>query len=56
MNDPLSLDALILHGLLKNFEMPNMKINTRLLDMLMNYWDPEQHDFMIDQMSLRIDV
>lgn len=45
MNDPLSLDALRGCGLLKIFKMPNVKTNTRLLEMLVNYWDPEE-DFL----------
>lgn len=36
--------------------MPNMKTNTRLLEMLVNYWDPEEDAFMIDQMPLWIEV
>lgn len=40
MNDPLALEALRGCGLLIFFKMPNMKTNTRLLEMLVNYWDP----------------
>jgi len=39
MNDPLSLDALRVCGLLNFFKIPNTKTNTRLLEMLVNYWD-----------------
>lgn len=37
MNDPLSLDPLRGCGLLKILKMPNMKTNSRLLEMLVNY-------------------
>ena len=36
--------------------MPNMKSNVRLLEMLVNYWEPDQDCFIIDQMPLRIEV
>jgi len=54
MNDPSALDALRGCRLLKFFKMPNMKTNTRLLETLVNYWDLEEDDFMIDQIPLRI--
>lgn len=56
MNDPLALDALRGCELLKFFNIPNMKTNTRLLEMLVNYWDLEEDVFIIDQMPLRIEV
>ena len=33
-----------------------MKANTRLLEMLIDYWDVEEEAFMIDQMPLRVEV
>ena len=48
MNSPEALDALWGCGLLKFFKLPNMKVNTRLLEMLINYWDVEEEAFMID--------
>ena len=33
-----------------------MKANTRLLEMLLDYWNIEEDAFMIDQMPLRIEV
>ena len=48
MNDPNALDALQGCGLLKFFKMPNIKANTRLLDMLIHYWSIEDDSFMID--------
>ena len=48
MNSPEALDALRGCGLLKFFKLPNMKANTRLLEMLIDYWDVEEEAFMID--------
>lgn len=56
MNDPDSLDALRGCGLLKFFKLPNMKANTCLLEMLIDYWNIEEDAFMIDQMPLKIEV
>ena len=56
MNSPEALDALRGCGLLKFFKLPNMKENTRLLEMLINYWDVDEEAFMIDQMPLRMEV
>ena len=56
MNNPNAVDALRGCGLLKFFKMPNMKENTRLLEMLIHYWSIEDDSFMIDQMPLRIEV
>src|ERR1700733_1099097 len=56
MNDPQAVDALRGCGLLKFFKLPNMKANTRLLEMLIDYWDIEEEAFMIDQMPLRVEV
>ena len=49
----MELDSLRGCGLLKIFKMPNMKANTRLLEMLIHYWDREEDAFIIDQMPLR---
>lgn len=56
MNSPEALDALRGCGLLKFFKLPNMKENTRLLEMFIDYWDVEEEAFMIVQMSLRVEV
>ena len=56
MNDQQALDALRGCGLLKIFKMPNMKANTRLLEMLIHYRSIEDDAFMIDKMPLRIEV
>lgn len=56
MNDPDALDALRGCGLLKFFKLLNMKANTHLLEMLIDYWNIEEDAFMIDQMPLRIEV
>ena len=56
MQDQLSLNILRNCGLLKIFKMPNMKSNVRLLKMLVNYWEPEEDCFIIDQMPIRIEV
>jgi len=56
MEDQNSLDSLRGYGLLKFFKMPNMKANTRLLDILIHYWSVEDDAFMIDHMPLRIEI
>lgn len=56
MNNPEALYALWACGLLKFFKLPNMKANTHLLEMLIDYWDTEEEAFMIDQMLLRVEV
>ena len=56
INDPDALDALRGCALLKFFKLPNMKANTRLLEMLIDYWNIEEDAFMIDQMPLKIEV
>jgi hypothetical protein len=56
MNNDEALDALRGCGLLKFFKLPNMKANTRLLEMLIDYWDVDEEAFMIDQMPLRVEV
>ena len=33
-----------------------MKSNVRLLEILVNYWEPEEDCFIIDQMPIRIEV
>ena len=48
MQDRASQNILWNCGLFKFFKMPNMKSNDRLLEMLINYWDPEEEYFMID--------
>ena len=56
MQDQVSLNILQNCGLLKFFKMPNMKSNVWLLEMLVNYWEPEEDCFMIDQMPVRIEL
>ena len=56
MQDQVSLNILRNCGLLKFFKMPNMKSNVRLLEILVNYWEPEEDCFIIDQMPIRIEV
>ena len=56
MNSPEALDVLRGCSLLMFFKLPNMKANTRLLEMLLDYWNIEEDAFMIDQMPLRIEV
>ena len=48
MGNDEALDALRGCGLLKFFKLPNMKANTRLLEMLIYYWDIEEEAFMFD--------
>ena len=56
MQDQQSLNILRNCGLLKFFKMPNMKSNVWLLEMLVNYWEPEEDCFAIDQMPIHIEV
>lgn len=56
MNSPEALDALWRCGLLKFFKLSNIEANTRLLQMILDYWNIEEDAFMIDQMPLRIEV
>lgn len=56
MEDQNALDSLRGCGLLKFFKMPNMKENTRLLELLILYWSAEEDVFVIDQMPLRIEI
>lgn len=56
MDDQLALNTLKECGLLKFFKIPNMKANTRLLEILIHYWDLEEDAFIIDQMPLRIEI
>lgn len=56
INSDEALDALRGCGLLKFFKLQNMKVNTRLLEMLIDYWDVDEEAFMIDQMPLRVEV
>ena len=56
MQDRAAQNILRNCGLFKFFKMQNMKSNVRLLEMLINYWEPDQDFFIIDQMPLRIEV
>ena len=56
MRDRASLNILWNCGLLKFFKMPNMKSNVWFLEILVNYWEPEEYCFIIDQMPIRIEV
>ena len=56
MRDRASLNILRNCGLLKFFKMPNMKSNVWLLEILVNYWEPEEDYFIIDQMPIHIEV
>lgn len=56
MNDPNALETLRGCGFLKFFKMPNMKENTRWLEMLIHYWSIEDDSFMIDQMPLKLEI
>ena len=56
MEDKNALDALRGYGSLKKFKIPNIKDNTRLLELLIHYWSAEDDALMIDQMPLRIEI
>ena len=56
MEDQNSLDVLRNCGFIKFFKIPNMKSNVRLLQMLVDHWEPKEDIFMIDQMPIHIEV
>ena len=47
VNDPRTIEALRNCGLLKYFRVPGMKAHVRLLEYIINMWDPDQEHFFI---------
>ena len=54
--DLMAQQALRACGLYKFWCLGSMRAKPRLLQLLVNYWDPESDTFQIDGMSLSIEV
>ena len=54
--DLMAQQALWACGLYKFWCLGNLRENPRLLQLLVDYWDPESETFQIDGMSLSIEV
>lgn len=48
LSNPATIDALWQCGFLKYFKMATMRSETRILQLLIGYWDPERTRFPID--------
>jgi hypothetical protein len=48
--------ALKICGLYKFWELKGMRAQVRLLEMLVDYWDPDSESFNLDGKPLRIEV
>ena len=55
-NDPATIDALQNCGLLKYFQIPQMKSHFRLLEYIIDMWDPDQDHFMVGVHILPIEI
>ena len=56
VNDPLMVEALRNFGLLKYFCVPGMKAHIRLLEYIINMWDPEKEHFVVGVHILPIEI
>ena len=54
--DPGAINALKQCGLLKFFKVPNMKAQKQLLRKLIEYWDPVDESFTLDEDPLHLEV
>ena len=54
--DVMAQQALRRCGLYKFWCLSGLRAKPRLLEMLVNYWDPDSASFRIDGMSLTIEV
>ena len=54
--DARAQQALKICGLYKFWALKGMRAQVRLLQMLVNYWDPETEAFNVDGELLRIEV
>ena len=54
--DLMAQQALRACGLYKFWCLGGLRAKPRLLEMLVNYWDPDSESFWIDGMSLTIEV
>ena len=56
VSDPTTIEALQNCGLLKYFWLPNMKAYIRLLEYIIDMWDPEQQHFVFGTHTFPIDI
>ena len=56
LSDPGAINALRQCGLLKFFQVPNMKAQKQLLRKLIEYWDPVDESFTLDEDPLHLEV
>jgi hypothetical protein len=54
--DPGAQMALKIYGLYKFWALKGMRAQVRLLQLLVNYWDPDTKTFKLDGQTLRIEV
>jgi hypothetical protein len=55
-NNPTTIAALRNCGLLKYFRIPGMRAQVRLLEHLVQMWDPDQQVFHVGMHTLTIDI
>ena len=56
LNDPDTMNVLRQCGLLKYFQIPLMRSETSLLQLLIRHWDPDRSQFIIDDESISFEV
>ena len=56
VNDPATIEALRNCELLKCFRIPRMKSHVRLLEYIINMWDPDQENFVVGFHILPIEI
>ena len=54
--DLMAQQALCVCSLYKFWCLGSLRANPRLLQMLVDYWDPDSESFHIDKMSLSIEI
>ena len=55
-NGQATIDALWNYGLLKYFRIPGMKAHVRLLEYIIDIWDPDQEHFVVGVHILPIEI
>ena len=55
-NDPATIEALQNCGILKYFRIPRMKAHVRLLEYIIDMWDPDQENFVVGVHILPIEI
>ena len=55
-NDPATIDALQNCGLLKYFQILGMKAHVRLLEYIIDMWDPDQENFVVGVHIIPIEI